>query len=198
MRPWLKTRRAWLLVVAAVLCMASGAVLTDGYLPTPVAVGLEGKVLWSTFLPLVWVAAIIDVWSSAAQGVERRPSLKLRCCDAAMFLGASVVGAAIFAAIARQDQTPWHSAGHVLVLTGAASLTTLYRGAGVGALAATALVVLTTLYGARAPLGPYVRLLQPDGQPAWTLGVGLVLCAATVTSLVRGSQPQEPSDTHDI
>jgi len=186
MNPWLKTRRAWLLIVGAALCMLGKAVLGDGYLPAPIAVGLEGRVLWSTFLPLVWVAAVTDVLASKSQGVEVRAARRLVFLDASLFLVGCIVISSIFAWGAGNTQSPWGAAGNVLVLTGLAGWVTQHHGAGAGALSASALMVLTTTYGIRAPLGEYVRILQPDGNAAWTFAVGIALCGAAQITIVRG------------
>lgn len=187
MNRWLKTRRAWLLIVGAALCTLGKAVLSDGYLPAPVAVGFEGKVLWSTFLPLVWVAVVIDVLASKAQSVEVRAGRRLAFFDASLFALGCLVVASVFARGAENTQSPWGAAGNVLVLTGLAGWVTLHRGAGAGALSASALMVLTTMYGIRAPLGQYVRILQPDGDAAWTFTVGIAVCVAALLTIVRGS-----------
>ncbi len=187
MTSWLRTRRVWMLVAVAAVCAVAAAALTDEVAPMPVAVGTEGRALWSTFLPLLWVIAVADALASKAQYVEGRPGRRLILFDAGLFLSMCLVGTGVFASFAG-TQSPVAVTAHVLVLTGLAGWVTLLGGPGAGVLASSSLLLLTTLYGTRAPLSRHVRVLQPDGDPHWALWVGIVLCLGALLTLVFGRE----------
>lgn len=72
----------------------------------------------------------------------------------------------------------------------------LRAGSAAGALASTALLIVTCCYGRDAPAGPYVRILQPDGNPAWALLVGVLACLTAVAFLVRDGAVVQLAATH--
>lgn len=181
---WMRVRHVPVLCLVALACLLLAHAVGDHRLLMPVVVGNEGKSLWSTFLPLVWAMAICDAFATTGEGVEARPGLRTRVADSLLFVGSCVLGASIFLPGADPVQ-PIATAGHVLTLTSLACLVTLMRGAGAGALAASSLLIITTLYGVQAPAGRIVRVLQPDGSvtAAWSLGI--VLAAVTLVTLLR-------------
>ena len=176
MTAWLRTRRVWAPGVAVVVCAVGLLVLENSFVSMPVALGTDGMAVWTMFLPLVWAIAVADTFASKTQAVEARPARRTLQLDALLLLVLAVVGAGVFGTLVGPHQSAAGSSGHALLMTGVVCVVTLRGGAGSGVLAAVALLVATTFYGIDAPAGRYVRLLQPDGDPQWTLLMGVVSC----------------------
>lgn len=176
MRPWLRTRRVWSPLVAAVACAAALLALEDSFVSMPVALGTDGMAVWTMFLPLVWAVAVADTFASKTQAAEARPSQRALLLDVGLLIVLAVVGAALFGTLVGPHQSAVAAVGHVLLMTGVACAVTLRGGSGAGVLTAVALMIGTTFYGIDAPAGRYVRVFQPDGDPAWTWTVGTFSC----------------------
>lgn len=183
MTEWARTRRVWQLAGIASFCFVALMLLEGRRVAAPVAVGTDGQALWSTFLPLLWAMGMADVFASKAQTTELRPGRRLVKLDVALFLGAGVVAAAIFAQGVHPSESSLGGAGHALTMSGLTVWMTLRRGPGAGMLASSGLLLVTTLYGVHAPLGHYVRVLQPDGNPQWAFLVGMLLFLAALLTV---------------
>lgn len=183
MSPWLRTRRATVPLAATIACALALAALQDRYFAMPVAVGTDGMVLWSTFIPLIWALGIADCFASKTQSVELRPARRTLVLDAGLFLALTGIGVGAVLGATRHDSSTG-IAGHMLILAGVACVFAARAGAATGALACTALLIITCFYGRNAPAGPYIRILQPDGDPIWALAVGTLACLTALAVLL--------------
>lgn len=186
MMPWIRTRHWWVVLGTAAVCGLALSVLRARFVALPVLFGTDGMALWTTFLPLLWAVGVADCFSSKTQSAEIRPCRRAVALDACLLLAVAALGVAVFVAAAGRDQPTATTAGHVLAMTGLTTIVTIRGGAAAGVLASSALLMATTFYAADAPAGRYVRLLQPDGDPHWSLIAGLALCLVASADILAG------------
>lgn len=185
MRGWWGTRRGWLPLCVLLISAPAAYVLNTKAIVLPIVFGVDGLVLGSTFLPLLWALAAADCFASKSQAAEIRPARRLLMADTTMMGVYGIAAAATFAIFSGPHEAVTGAAGHALLMTGLGCAVAMRAGAGAASLALCALLMSTILYGKDAPAGRYVRVLQPDGEPTWAFGVGaaafvvaLAICAA--------------------
>jgi hypothetical protein len=179
-RLWIRARRAWWLVAALVVMLGLDGLVGGLSMSVPALFGGgAGVVFLRTYLPLVWAAAIADAFAGRGLSIEARPMplgelppSRLGLHDACLFVVASSVTAALFSGL---SSSGFLGAGPVLVLSGVTCIWTLRAGPAVGVFVSTMLVLLTSTYPRTAPGSRFVHVLQPDGEPAWSLALGIVL-----------------------
>lgn len=166
--------------------------------------GGSSGVLASTFLPLAWAAAVADGFGARCQSVEARPSgslpglSRLGIFDASLFSAVVAIAAISYSIVVVVSGSALAGTGPMLVLSGVSCVATLRAGPAAGALAASALLIVTTVYGAAAPAAQYVRILQPDGDPLWSLACGLVVCAVACWLLLTDRVATQLSATERL
>lgn len=178
---WVRARRAWWLIVALLAMLTLDAMVGGISLSVPALFGGGASfVFLRTYLPLLWAAAIADAFAGRGLSVEARPMLwaripvsRLGLLDAASFVVASALTAALFSGFASGE---FSGTGPVLVLSGVTCIATLRAGPAIGVFASTMLMMLTSTYPRTAPGARFIHILQPDGQPTWSMMCGVVAC----------------------
>lgn len=186
---WIRARRVWWLVVALVLMVGLERLVGGLSLSVPALFGGGANfVFLRTYLPLIWAAAIADAFAGRGLSVEARPASLVRMPgsrlglhDAGLFVVATSVAAVLFSGLASGGGA---GVGPVLVLSGVTCIGTLRAGPAVGVFVSTMLMLLTSFYPRTAPASRFVHILQPDGEAAWSLAVGLVVALAAAGLLV--------------
>lgn len=185
MSHWIRTRRAGLLVLA-VLCVAGVGVAAGAHRVTvPTYFGVEGNdLLIATFLPVLWGAAVADIWGSCRQACEVRPTGRLRRGDTLLFVLGSLAGAVGFSVAVGQRLSAVDGVGPILIASGLACAVTLWLGPGAGVFTVSTLVLFTSVYAINAPQARYVRVFQSDGDQTWSLTCGLTAMAIAIWILL--------------
>ena len=182
---WARARRLPVVVSTLIVILVVGGTVGDRGVALPTLIGSgNGMAMVATLLPLAWAAALADGFAARGQALEGRPTglgtsplSRLGLVDATLFLSAVAVAAVSFSTIVVVRGSVLGGVGPVLVLSGVSCVRTLQAGAGQGILAASVLLMITTAYGTTAPGSQFVRLLQPDGDAAWSFVCGLALCS---------------------
>jgi hypothetical protein len=185
---WLRLRRVEVLVAAISALAVALQVAGERHVIIPTVIGGGSSMMsWSVLMPLAWAAALCSSFESTAGQVESRANPRVGRLDCLLFTASTVAvtGTFIFTATASAGGKALISA-HLLVLAGLAVSGTALFGAGVGALLATSLVLATCSYSPSMPGARFVRVLQPDGEPLWSLAVGITLCMGALVLLVTG------------
>ena len=183
MSHWLRVRRVWVIVetlaVLAVLMSAWG----DRTIVVPTVIGGGTDAIVSSALaPWGWTVIVAYVFACHGTGAEARPVRRLWVLDAALVTAMSVVASGVFVATGSGEALA-QVAAHVLLVSGLTVAVTVCRGPGTAALVTTGLVLLTFSYGVAAPGAEQVRVLQPDGDLVWSLGVGVGVFVAGLATI---------------
>lgn len=193
---WLRVRRVALLLVALVATAAVSRLLASSTVAFPVLVGTgTGGALLATFVPLLWAAALSDAFASRTWSLEARPRVAVVAMDLVLYLLAVMASALVYAGTVVVGGPAVTGMGPVLILSAVVTVVTLRRGRRSASAGAAGLVLMTTVYALDAPGARYVRVLQVDGDPWWSLGCGLVgtalTCAVLATGRVRILDPDD-------
>jgi hypothetical protein len=189
---WARSRRVLVQATVLAAALVVGTFLGErtGVMPTLFGSGAH-RVLLTAFLPLAWAAAVADGFATRGQAIEARArpmanvsTSRRAVLDAGLFIGAAVLAAFSFATFVVVTGPPLSGVGPVLVLSGVACIATLLGGPADGVLAASVLVIVTTVYGITAPASSYVRILQADGDLTWSITCGVALCGAATVLLL--------------
>ena len=186
---WVRARRIpqlTLLLVALALLLRLGR---GHFLVIPTVLGGGAAAMtWSTLLPLLWAAALCACFDAAGREVEQRPLRNLGALDTLLFCGATAAFALV--TILMDNGSAWIQVlAHASALGGLATAVTVVWGSGAGVMAATTTVVVTSSYSPHLAAGPYVRFLQPEGDPVFALLAGLMLAAWAVGTLSGQRRP---------
>jgi hypothetical protein len=196
MRLWIRARRVPYLCSTLVLIGFLQVALGGRVLLSPTLVGTDAVSVWSMFLPVVVGIATADALAAKTQGVEQHVGTRVVLLDVALLLSIVAAASAVLAVLGGTHPVTAGTIGQVAIAAGAAAAVTLRWGEGPGALTPVALVVACFGYGSDAPARAYVRVLGPDSNPWWDLGVGVsVLCVAVLMVVARSARVQlRPSD----
>lgn len=189
---WMRARHIWWMGAALVTMLALDALVGGVSLSVPALFGGGASfVFLRTYLPLLWAAAIADTFAGRGLSVEARPTpsarlpaSRLGLLDAFLFLIASSITATLFSGFPSDELA---GVGPVLVLSGVTCMATLRAGPAVGVFTNTMLMLLTSVYPRTAPAARFIHILQPDGQPVWSMTCGVVGCLAAAGMLATNS-----------
>lgn len=181
---WARLRRVGML--AAALLVLAFLMHESGYhrawMPTVIGGG-SNAVLWASFLPLGWAAAVCLSYETRGAQVEERPGRRLAVADVLLLLIATSVLASVFVLVGPYQGARLHVVAHVLVMSGLGTSVTVFAGAGNGIMAATTLLLVTSSYSPHLSGAKFVRVVEPEGDLAFSLIIGAALVATALLAL---------------
>ncbi|QCX26328.1 hypothetical protein [Nocardioides jishulii] len=172
---WLRVRRAWLLLLAAVLVAVLSRWAAGASFAMPALVGSTSSIMWTTLVLLLWGVAVADAFSTSTLAVEARPSVRVARHDAALFVVATGVAAGGLVVTGGASGPALGAVARLVIISGLACAVTRRFGPGAATLTCAVLLVGSAPYGPSAWAGDYVRVLHPDGNQATAVVLAVAL-----------------------